>query len=457
MLKDHTVLAIDDDEEVLIALRLLLRKHAKNVVTERHPDRLPALLAQHKPGLVLLDMNYRSTLHTGNEGLFWLAKVRELAPQARVIMITAFGEISLAVKSLKEGAADFVLKPFQNDKLLEALEAAAEGLDQARKVKEPVPSGGGQVSFDDFTLIGRSQAMREVLYKIDKVAPTDANVLILGENGTGKELIARALHHRSRRAAKPFVHVDVGALSETLFESELFGHKKGAFTDAREDRPGRMEAAHHGTLFLDEIGNISARQQSKLLVALQSRQVTRLGSNVATPVDIRLISATNMPIYEMAERSEFRTDLIYRINTVELQIPPLRDRPEDIEELSHYFIKRYAQKYGKAVPGIEPAAMARLKAHYWPGNVRELQNTIERTVIMADAPQLRAHDFNLTHGQQHSRGPALSPQDETSLRELERNTIIKVIEKNSGNLSKAARELGITRAALYRRMEKYDI
>ena len=365
-------------------------------------------------------------------------------------------DVELAVKSLKEGAVDFVLKPWHNAKLLETLSEACERKAQGSgtaKAKPGQPKAQGRKE-SGVRMIGRSEAMQDVLFKIEKVGPTDANVLILGENGTGKELAARALHDQSLRADKPFISVDVGALSDTIFESELFGHKKGAFTDAREDREGRIEAANGGTLFLDEIGNISLSQQMKLLTVLQTRQVTRLGSNTPIPVNIRLVCATNMPLYEMAAQNRFRTDLIYRINTVELTLPALRKRPEDVSLLAEHFAQIYAEKYRKPSVKLAPDTLRKLQSHSWPGNIRELQNAVERAVIMAAADTLIPSDFSFGNSQVQAE---INAPEDANLRELERSTITKVVDKHNGNISKAARELGLTRAALYRRLEKYDL
>ena len=333
ILKNATILIVDDDTDVLTAVKLLLKREVKEVVTEKNPELLRSLVSQKKFDVILLDMNFNSSINTGNEGIFWLKKIREMDEQVGVIMITAYGDIDLAVRSLKEGASDFIIKPWHNEKLVSTI---AEILAKKGSGK----TGASKISGDSIIgkkLLGESEIMQDIFYKIDKIAPTDANVLILGENGTGKELIAQAIYQKSLRAEKPFVKVDVGALTESLFESELFGHKKGAFTDARDDRMGRFEAANEGTLFLDEIGNITLQQQAKLLSALQNRQVTRLGSNQPIPVDIRLICATNLPLAELANENRFRKDLVYRINTVEITIPPLRKRIDDIPLLAAHY------------------------------------------------------------------------------------------------------------------------
>lgn len=448
-LKSASILVVDDDPDVLTAVRLLLKTEVREVVTERNPENIRKHLAAGSFDVIMLDMNFTSSIHTGNEGLFWLRKIRELKSDAAVIMITAYGHIDLAVRSLKEGAQDFVVKPWHNEVLLETI---AEVLN--KRSRKPGPEDNGKPDIFQNELLGISEPIRDIFHKIRKVAATDANILILGENGTGKDLIARAIHQQSHRARKPFIKVDVGALSETLFESELFGHKKGAFTDAREDREGRFEAAHTGTLFLDEIGNISLQQQAKLLSVLQNRQVIRLGANHPVEVDIRLVCATNVPLKELANENRFRKDLIYRINTVEIMVPPLRERRDDIILLAEHFCRLYSQKYLKPVLEFNRKAREKLLAYHYPGNIRELQYTIERAVIMADDAVLDAADLIFSPIEQVQEPP--DPSGST-LSTIERNTILRVIEQNNGNISKAAKELGITRTALYRRLNKYDI
>jgi len=376
-LKNTSVLVIDDDQDVLIAVRLLLKTEVKKVVTEKNPENLPALLRENNFDLVLLDMNFKSSINTGNEGIYWLKRIKELNSAVSVIMITAYGDIDLAVRSLKEGAADFILKPWHNERLISNIE------DIIKKTKRSVngTTKDNAESLIGTELLAESEAMKNIFFKIEKIAPTDANILILGENGTGKDLTAKAIHQKSLRAKEPYIKVDVGALTETLFESELFGHKKGSFTDAREDRIGRIEAANGGTLFLDEIGNISLQQQAKLLSVLQNRQVIRLGTNQPIPVDIRLICATNMPLQELANENRFRKDLIYRINTVEITLPPLRTRKEDIILLAKHFAKQYAAKYRKPAIELDKSALEKLMKYPFPGNVRELQYTMERAII----------------------------------------------------------------------------
>ena len=390
-------------------------------------------------------------MNTGNEGFYWLKKIREWKSLASVIMITAYGDIDLAIRSLKEGAFDFMVKPWHNEKLISTIQGAIKN-----KNAKPIDAKSSlSTTVTNNEILGESDPMKEIFYKIHKIAPTDANILILGENGTGKDLIAKAIHQHSLRSNKPFIKVDVGALTESLFESELFGHKKGAFTDAREDREGRFEAANGGTLFLDEIGNISLYQQAKLLSVLQNRQVTRLGSNISTPVDIRLICATNVPMTDLANESRFRKDLIYRINTVELIVPPLRKRSTDILLLANHFSKIYSNKYLKPGLDFQKDAIEKLLSYHYPGNVRELQYVIERGVIMSDGIVLEAKDIIFSPIESSVR--VNEEMGNTNLGAMEKNTILKVIEKHGGNISKAAKELGITRTALYRRLNKYDI
>lgn len=449
-LKNATILIIDDDTDVLTAVRLLLKTETKEVVMEKNPENIRSYLYEKKFDVILLDMNFTSAVNTGNEGLFWLRKIKESGSDAAVIMITAYGDIDLAIRSLKEGAADFVIKPWHNEKLLTTIKEA---------LNKKKGNTGGDVSLSGKVigteLLGKSEVMNTIFLKIDKVAPTDANVLILGENGTGKDLIAKAIQQQSLRANKPFVKVDVGALTESLFESELFGHKKGAFTDAREDRMGRFEAANGGTLFLDEIGNISLQQQAKLLSVLQNRQVTRLGTNQPIPIDIRLICATNLPLSELSNESRFRKDLVYRINTVEMIVPPLRKRVEDIVLLAQHFAGIYGIKYFKPDTNFHNSALEKLRTYHFPGNVRELQYTIERAVIMSEGNLLQAND--LLFSPIETTAPEQAEADDLKLSTIEKNTILRVIEKNNGNITKAAKELGLTRTALYRRLSKYDI
>lgn len=450
-LKKARILVIDDDTDVLTAVRLLVRTEVKEVVTEKNPEQLPSLLAKNDFDLVLLDMNFNASINTGNEGIFWLKRIKEMKPAISVVMITAYGDIDLAVRSLKEGAADFVVKPWHNEKLLEVLEAVLKTNGQPKQTTQPMNG----LSTAGSGLLGESDVMQEIFYKISKIAPTDANILILGENGTGKDLIATAIHQQSLRVNKPYIKVDVGALTESLFESELFGHKKGAFTDAKEDRQGRFEAAEGGTLFLDEIGNISLQQQAKLLSVLQNRQVTRLGANQSFPVDIRLICATNLPIQELANENRFRKDLVYRINTVEIMVPPLRKRKQDIPLLANHFAKLYSTKYLKPNINFTDSAIEKLQQYPFPGNVRELQYAVERAIIMADSNLINEKD--LLFSPLETPIADIEEEGDLKLSTMEKNTIMRVIDKHNGNISRAAKELGLTRTALYRRLSKYEL
>jgi len=448
-LKNANILIVDDDEDVLIALRLLLKSKANEVVTSKNPNTITALLDKQFFDIVILDMNFNGLVNTGNEGIFWLNRIKAHSPKVEVILITAYADINLAIRSLKEGASDFLIKPWKNDKLVGTISELLEK--RGRLVRNVVSE---EVSLIDSMIIGESAPMQDIFVKLKKVAPTDANILILGENGTGKDLIAQAMHEHSSRKDQPFVKVDVGALTDSLFESELFGYKKGAFTDAREDRKGRFEAANGGTLFLDEIGNISLAQQARLLTVLQNRRVTPLGSNESIAVDIRLICATNIDISQLADESRFRKDLMYRINTVDFTVPPLRYRGTDITLLAHYFVTFYCEKYGKEKLSLTRDFLQKLKSHSFPGNVRELQYALERAVIMVDGDTLSENDLTFSAIEQRNT-PATAKS--TNLEEVEKLTILNVIEKNNGNISKSAKELGLTRTALYRRLNKYDL
>ena len=458
MLPKHArILVVDDEPDVLFALKLLLKSEVREVVTERNPELLLSLLRQQPFDAVLLDMNYRSGQATGNEGFYWLSRIREHAPATAVILLTAYGDVRTAVRALKAGATDFLLKPWHNDQLLQTLAAALQSKPGSKSGGSPKKLAGPAT-----TLLGESAAMQEVRAIIEKVAPTEANVLLLGENGTGKELVAKSLHEQSRRAARPFVAADVAALSEGLFESELFGHTKGAFTDAQASRVGRFEVASGGTLFLDEIGNIALPQQAKLLTALQNRQVVPVGSNAPVPVDIRLLSATNAPLHALVARGAFRQDLMYRLNTVEITLPPLRERDDDVQLLARHFAQVYALRNRQPVPEFSAAALCKLREHPWPGNVRELQHAVERAVILGAGPVLLPVDFSLRNPESAAAAAAAAPaatgaEQPLPLLEVEKNTIQQAIERHQGNLTKAAKELGLTRTALYRRLDKHDM
>jgi two-component system response regulator HydG len=451
------ILVVDDDADILLAAKMFLRQYFKIIHTEKNPEHIPDLLRNETYDVILLDMNFSRDANSGKEGFYWLNKILEIDPAAIVIFITGYGDVELAVQGIKEGATNFILKPWDNKKLLATIEAALKirvskvELENLRSTNKLLVADQDHVFSN---IIGQSQAIKRVLKTVEKVAKTDANILILGENGTGKEVIARAIHRASHRKDNMFINVDLGAITESLFESELFGYKKGAFTDAREDRAGRFEAANHGTLFLDEIGNLLPGLQSKLLSVLQSRKVVRLGSHKEIPVDVRLICATNMPLYEMVKENKFRQDLLYRINTVEITIPPLRERVEDIEPLLNHFLSIYTKKYKMPQKRIGPGTLKRLQMHSWPGNVRELQHAVERAVILSEGNMLEPQDFFMNEVPESQN--EIFPVN-MNLEETEKMLIRKVVDKHGGNISRAARELGLTRASLYRRIEKYGL
>ena len=427
------------------------------VHTEHDPEKIPSLLGNENYDVILLDMNFTMDATSGVEGFMWLDKILQMDPSAVVILITAFGDVEMAVKAVKSGATDFVLKPWQNEKLLATISSALN-LRYSKLEVDRLRSREKQLSRDIdqryHDMIGVSPAIQQVFATIEKVAATEADILILGENGTGKELVARALHRQSQRADEVFISVDMGAIAETLFESELFGHMKGAFTDARESRPGRFELASGGTLFLDEIGNLSLAMQAKLLSVLEARKVTRLGSNAARDIDIRLICATNMPIYDMVAENEFRQDLLYRINTVEIMLPPLRERHEDISLLVDHFLRIFTKKYQKTITGVSAPALKKLERYQWPGNIRELIHTLERAVILVDSQMLQPSDFLFPEMDTEVEGVVF---DSYNLDDVEKTVIRKALTKHEGNISHAAKELGLTRTSLYRRMDKYGL
>jgi DNA-binding NtrC family response regulator len=456
--KQGKILIVDDNEDLLKAAKMHLKRHFAQVDTEKNPEALPALMNNEDYDVILLDMNFTKDVSSGSEGYYWLERILQLDPSAVVVLITAYGDIQMAVKAIKAGATDFVVKPWENEKLLATLYSAMR-LRESRDVIESLKIKNHEINqalnerYSE--IIGQSNAMQKIFQTIDRVAKTDANVLILGENGTGKELIARAIHRNSARKNENFASVDLGSITETLFESELFGHKKGSFTDAKEDRAGRFELANNGTLFLDEIGNLSLPLQAKLLTVLQNRKVSRVGSNKDTPIDIRLICATNMPLYEMVKENRFRQDLLYRINTIEIEIPALRERFEDIPLLANHFLKHYAAKYDKSVNKISEGAMARMHKHPWPGNIRELQHSIERAIILSGSSVLQPEDFNFAPAASKDDGQLALEQ--YNLEEVEKLLIRKVLKKYNGNITQAASELGLTRSSLYRRLEKYGL
>jgi DNA-binding NtrC family response regulator len=453
-----SVLVVDDNEDVLLAAKLLLKPYASVITATPRPDELPALLARTSFDVTFLDMNFSGNGTDGQEGFFWLKKILSIDPQAIVILMTAYGGVETAVRAMKDGAIDFVLKPWQNEKLLATFSSACK-LRASRLELEKVRSKQQYLSEEAagfvHDIVGASEPMKKVLATIAKVANTDANVLILGENGTGKELVARALHRNSKRAQDVFVNVDMGSITQSLFESELFGHTKGAFTDAKEDRPGRFEIASGGTLFLDEIGNIPPTLQSKLLSVIQNQEVVRVGSSKPCKTDIRLICATNVRIYDEVAANRFRQDLLYRINTVEVHVPPLRERKGDIRLLAEYYLPIYKQKYNKPDLRIAAHTLAKFEQYAWPGNVRELQHVIERSVILCDSNELEPNDVlvgGVTAAQHEDQADVTFNLDE-----IEKNVIRKALVKCEGNISKAAAELGLTRMSLYRRMEKHGL
>ena len=440
-----SILVVDDDADVLTAARLLLRKAYSRVLTTENPDDIRSLMAAEQIDVFLLDMNFAIGRNTGAEGLQWLQYILSEDPDAVVVLMTAFGDLNTAVQAMREGAADFVLKPWQNDKLVATLRVAS----QLRQTRATVTALSQPPPPSD--MIAGSAAMQDVLKIVARVAPTDASVLIRGENGTGKELIAQAIHRQSARSEKVLIAVDLGAVPESLFESELFGHRQGAFTDANEDRAGRFQAASGGSLFLDEIGNLPSPLQTKLLRALDSHEITPLGSDQAISVDVRLITATNRPLEQMVEAGEFREDLLYRINTIEVKLPPLRDRLDDLPALVEYFADVAARKFRLPQKSFTNDAMAALNDHHWPGNIRELSHTVERAVLLSDSDNLTAVDFVFTKPAAGSKAQSLN------LGQNERDLVKTALRNAGGNISHAASALGITRAALYRRIEKFAL
>ncbi len=461
MSKVGTILVVDDDDDILTAARLLLRRRFAEVVTCRRPDRIPDLMARHTFDVVLLDMNFGPGESSGQQGLEWLERILEIDPAVVVIMITAHGSVDTAVEAMKRGATDFVTKPWQNEKVVATVSTGVE-LRQSRnetatlkRANEALRQAAGAGTPD---IISESAAMQDVFSLIERAAPTDANVLILGENGTGKELVARRLHALSSRADQVFLAVDMGAISESLFEPELFGHRKGAFTGANEDRLGRFQAADGGTLFLDEIGNLPLHLQAKLLSVLEQREVTPVGADRPQPFDVRVISATNVPIEHLRDADLFRPDLLFRLNTVEITIPPLRERREDILPIARHFADVYARKYAKAARTFSVPAESALLEYDWPGNVRALRHSVERAVILCNGERIEPPDLQLDYP-----GDAAAPAAPTAiptilnLDDMEKATIERALRKHGFNISRAAAELGLTRASLYRRMEKHGI
>jgi len=450
------LLIVDDNKGVLESLELLLDGEFEEVKTLAYPGRLMSIIKENPSDVYLLDMNFSGTVQTGNEGLYWMDRILELYPDAVIVFITAYGGVDLAVKAVKKGAYDFITKPWDNNQLISTLQAAAKYRNSKQEVKQ-LKSKGSSLQRDigmNFPLVkGKSLKMEQLYNILEKVSSTEADILILGENGTGKEVIAREIHKKSNRSKEIFLSVDITSISEGLLESELFGHKKGAFTDAREDRTGKFEAASEGTLFLDEIGNLSLATQAKLLTALQSREVTPVGSNKAVSVDIRLLCATNANLEQKIKAGTFREDLYYRINTVTINIPPLRERKEDILPLANYYLEQYSRKYNKPGMLVDKEAVEDLKKYIWKGNVRELRHSIERAVILSDSDSITSQDLQLVH---HD-GPSGSDNVMLTLDELERKAIIRAIEMQKGNMTLVAARLGITRQTLYNKLKKYGL
>ena len=453
---DATILIVDDDASVRTAAQVFLKQLFRVVLTASDPRQIPALMEEVRFDVILLDMNFSPGKNDGSEGIHWLGEVLKLDPSAVVVFITAYGGIDLAVSAMRSGAFDFIVKPWENDKLLRVIQAAMK-LNESRKAAERLKEQQ-EVLLSDLDqrsgiIIGESLAMGKVIQTIEKVSDTDVSILLLGENGTGKEVIAREIHRRSGRRDEPFIGVDLGAIHENLFESELFGHARGAFTDAKREKPGRFEVASGGTLFLDEIGNLNPTLQAKLLKVLEDRQVTRVGSNTSRSIDVRLISATNMPLHEMTAKREFREDLLYRINTVEIRVPPLRERTGDLRMLAIHFLDLYSKKYQKPRLTIPGTTMSRLEAYHWPGNIRELRHAVERAVILSEGNRL---DFNdLLNPSVPDK--KVGANNTLNLMELERRAILQAIAKNRGNMTRAAADLGLARAALYRRLQKHGL
>lgn len=454
--KAGNILIVDDSASVLKSLELYLKHYFKSIITLNSPNQIPFLLSTEDIDIIMLDMNFTAGINTGNEGIFWLRKILKQDPTVVVIMITAYGDIELAVKAIKEGATDFITKPWDNQKLLATLQAALKlrlSNKEIRKLKLKQKQINEDINRNYGQIIGESEVMQNLYQTITKLAKTEANILLMGENGTGKELIAREIHRQSKRSQRDFMSVDLGALSETLFESELFGHAKGAFTDARDDRIGRFEAASGGTLFLDEIGNLNFSLQAKLLSAIEQKKITPLGTNKEISVDIRIISATNKDLPLMVTDSLFREDLFYRLNTVQINIPPLRDREDDIILISEFYLNQFAGKYDRLPLKFTSGALEKLKKHSWPGNIRELRHTIEKAVILCESDILTPQDFSFAT----ESDIRTDLNKSISLEDGEKFIINNALLNNNWNISEAAKELGIGRQTLYRKIEKFGL
>ena len=447
MSKSGTIIIVDDNKGVLTAVEILLKSYFSKVVTLSSPVTLITVMQEEMPEVILLDMNFTSGINTGNEGLFWLHEIKKVRPELPIVLFTAYADIELAIRGIKEGATDFIVKPWNNQKLVETLQTAAQSVRNEKKGGARKESAGVQPIY-----WGESKAMQQLRMLIEKVAVTDANILITGENGTGKEILAREIHALSNRRQKEMIAVDMGAITESLFESELFGHVKGSFTDAHTDRTGKFEAADKSTLFLDEIGNLPYHLQAKLLTALQRRSIVRVGSNTPIPVNIRLICATNRDLQEMVQKGDFREDLLYRINTIHVEIPPLRERPEDIVPLTEIFLSKYTKIYVKTAMCLSLDAKEKLKAQPWFGNIRELEHTIEKAVIIAERSVLDGNDFDFPRAK---KKPVT--KEATTLEEMEYNMIKNAMDKYSGNLSLVASQLGISRQTLYNKIKRYEL
>lgn len=454
-MRNGSIVVVDDNKNVLSALRILLANHFEEVLLLSSPNSLITTIKDKNPDIALLDMNYSAGINTGNEGLYWLSEIKKISPEMPVVLFTAYADISLAVRALKEGATDFVVKPWDNTKLVATLQSAyalCESRKEVKKLKEKQNLLNSELNKEEDICWGESKPMQELLNMVKKVASTDANVLITGENGTGKELIAKTIHRYSSRSQETLVTVDMGAVTESLFESELFGHVKGSFTDAKTDRAGKFEAADKGTLFLDEIGNLQITLQSKLLSALQSRKIIRVGSNKAIDVDIRLICATNANLFEEVSSGLFREDLLYRINTIQLEVPPLRHRIDDIAQLANFFLGRFKTKYNKPNLVFSKEAIKKLESYSWPGNVRELQHAVEKAVILSDSDVLQPSDFYMRSAEEKQ-----TILESITLEEMENVLIQKAMKKHDNNISAVANELGVTRPTLYNKLKKYGL
>ncbi|WP_347174399.1 sigma-54-dependent transcriptional regulator [Polaribacter uvawellassae] len=453
--KEATILIVDDDTDILFSARISLKKYFSEIITENNPQKINSHFSKNSLDVVLLDMNYRIGFEDGKEGLYWLKHIKEVSPETTVILMTAFGSVNVAVEAIKKGATDFILKPWTTEKLYAAVNAGVE-LSRSKRKNTQLETIQEQQDkeFHQKTehIIGNSPAMNSAIKLVQKVAPTDANILILGENGTGKYVFAKEIHLQSERKNHPFIHVDLGSLNENLFESELFGYAKGAFTDAQKDTLGRFELAKGGTIFLDEIGNLPLHLQSKLLTVIQNRKITRLGEGKERDLDVRIICATNAPIHQMVDEQTFRQDLLFRINTIELNLPPLRNRKEDIELLANYFLKKLNQKYRKKIEGFSKEAINGLNNYNWPGNIREIEHIVERAVIITDNDKIMPEDLHFS-----AKKTTVQLENSLNLEETEKILIEQAIEKHQGNISRAAKDLGLTRAALYRRLEKHQL